>query len=124
MKKITAIIRADKLKDVEEALRLVNAPGFTFFNVRGHGRETETYLVSVPELPETASVAIPPAFIVADVLTKVKVEVICKDDDVQRIVGAVRESSKSGKSGDGIVFVSPIDQIIRILSGEEGEQAL
>lgn len=120
MTKITAIIRSDKLKAVESALREAGAPGFTYYNVRGHGREILEKVVGgggPPEMDFYATIQI-------DVLPRVKFEVICSDEASANIVKAIREASSTGVRGDGIIYTSEVDNVTRILSGEVGEKAL
>lgn len=120
MKKLTAVIRADKLRKVESALREAGAPGFTYYDVKGHGREIVEKVVSSgpPELEAG------PVFIMADILPRVKVEVICDDGDIAKIINAVKQASATGEKGDGIIYIEPIEDIVRILSGEVGKAAL
>lgn len=121
MTKITAIVRADKLRAVENALREAKVPGFTYYDVKGHGREiSKSTQVSVESGTEAAYVW----EIVADVLPRVKFEVICDGNFCADIVGAVRKASATGERGDGIIYTEEIGTVVRILTGEEGEKAL
>ncbi len=121
MTKITAIVRADKMKAVESALREADAPGFTYYDVKGHGREKVTSTqVSAVTGTEAAEVW----EMVADVLPRVKFEVICRKDACSDIVGAIKKASVTGEKGDGIIWVEEISDVIRILSGEQGYDAL
>ncbi|MDR9433733.1 MAG: P-II family nitrogen regulator [Spiribacter sp.] len=112
MKKIEAIIKPFKLDDVREAIAEVGITGMTVTEVKGFGRQkghTELYRG---------------AEYVVDFLPKMRVEVVVADDQVDRVVEAVVKAANTGKIGDGKVFVSAMEQAIRIRTGEEGEQAL
>ena len=112
MKKIEAIIQPHKLDAVKDALIAIGVDGITVSEVRGHGRQkghTETYRG---------------AEYTVDLLPKVKLEIFAIDARVAQIVEAISETAKSGKIGDGKVFVSAIDDAIRIRNGERGETAL
>ncbi|KPV39172.1 transcriptional regulator [Thiohalorhabdus denitrificans] len=112
MKKIEAIIKPFKLDDVREALSEMGIAGLTVTEVKGFGRQkghTELYRG---------------AEYVVDFLPKVKIEVVLGDDMVERAIEAIMESARSGKIGDGKIFVSPVERIVRIRTGEEDEQAI
>jgi nitrogen regulatory protein P-II 2 len=112
MKLITAIVKPFRLDDVRNALSEVGIQGMTVSEVKGFGRQrghTELYRG---------------AEYVVDFLPKAKVEVAVSDDMVERVVEAIIESSKTGKVGDGKIFVTPIDQVWRIRTGETGDSAL
>jgi nitrogen regulatory protein P-II 1 len=112
MKKIEAIIKPFKLDDVKEALSEVGVQGLTAVEVKGFGRQrghTELYKG---------------AEYVVDFLPKVKVEVVVEDSQVARVVEAIERAAKSGKVGDGKIFVLPVDEAIRIRTGERGPSAL
>ena len=112
MKKIEAIIKPFKLDDVKEALSEVGVQGLTAVEVKGFGRQrghTELYKGSE---------------YVVDFLPKVKVEVVVEDSQVARVVEAIERAAKSGKVGDGKIFVLPVDEAIRIRTGERGPSAL
>ncbi len=112
MKKIEAIIKPFKLDDVKEALKTVGVQGMTVSEVKGFGRQkghTELYRG---------------AEYVVDFLPKVKVEIIVGDGDVQKAVEAILTAAKTGKIGDGKIFVTPIEEAIRIRTGETGSQAV
>jgi nitrogen regulatory protein P-II 1 len=112
MKKIEAIIKPFKLDDVKEALSEVGVQGLTAVEVKGFGRQrghTELYKG---------------AEYVVDFLPKVKVEVVVEDSQVARVVEAIERAAKSGKVGDGKIFVLPVDEAIRIRTGERGSSAL
>jgi nitrogen regulatory protein P-II 2 len=112
MKLVVAIIKPFKLDDVREALAEVGVQGITVTEVKGFGRQkghTELYRG---------------AEYVVDFLPKIKLEVAVGDDQVDRVVEAIQASAKTGKIGDGKIFVSPLEQVIRIRTGEMDSDAL
>ncbi|WP_434777769.1 P-II family nitrogen regulator [Neisseria sp. Ec49-e6-T10] len=112
MKKIEAIIKPFKLDDVREALTELNIAGLTVTEVKGFGRQkghTEIY--------RGAEYAV-------DFLPKVKIELVVADDLVERAIEKIVEVAKTGKIGDGKIFVLPVENVIRIRTGEEGEAAV
>jgi nitrogen regulatory protein PII len=112
MKLIKAIIKPFKLDDVREALSEVGVQGITVSEVKGFGRQK-----GHTELYRGAEYRV-------DFLPKVKLETVVSDEDVETVVNAIRESANTGKIGDGKVFVLPIEQAIRIRTGESGNDAL
>ena len=112
MKKIEAIIKPFKLDEVREALSEVGVTGLTVTEVKGFGRQkghTELYRG---------------AEYVVDFLPKVKVEVVVKDGDVDRCIDAIVKAAKTGKIGDGKIFVTAVEQVVRIRTGETDEAAV
>ena len=112
MKLITAIIRPFKLEEVREALAEAGVPGLTVTEVKGYGRQkghTELYRG---------------AEYVVDFLPKVKVEVAVTDELVDRVIEAISAAAKTGKVGDGKIFVTELVQVYRIRTGETGDQAI
>ena len=112
MKLVTAIIKPFKLDEVREALSAIGVQGITVTEVKGFGRQkghTELYRG---------------AEYVVDFLPKVKVEAAVTDDLVERAVEAMEQSARTGKIGDGKIFVFNLEQVIRIRSGETGSEAL
>ena len=112
MKKIEAIIKPFKLDDVREALTELGITGMTVSEVKGFGRQrghTEVY--------RGAEYAV-------DFLPKVKIEVVLPDDQIERTVEAIIEAARSGKIGDGKIFVLPVEEVIRIRTGETDETAI
>ena len=112
MKKIEAIIKPFKLDEVKEALQEIGVQGLSVIEVKGFGRQkghTELYRG---------------AEYVVDFLPKVKIEVVLSDDLVDNAVEAIIGAAKTGKIGDGKIFVSSVEQAIRIRTGESGEDAL
>jgi len=112
MKKVEAIIKPFKLEEVKDALGDVGIEGMTVTEVKGFGRQkghTEIYRGSEYTV---------------DFLPKIKVEMVLPDGSVDAAVGAIIKSAKTGKIGDGKIFVSPVDQAIRIRTEEKGESAV
>ena len=112
MKKIEAIIKPFKLDEVKEALQGIGIQGLSVTEVKGFGRQkghTELYRG---------------AEYVVDFLPKVKIEVVLADDMVDQAIDAIVDAARTDKIGDGKIFVSPIDQAIRIRTGETGEDAI
>ena len=112
MKLITAIIKPFKADEVREALSDVGVSGVTLSEVKGFGRQK-----GHTELYRGAEYTI-------DFLPKIKIEIAVKDDLVDQVKNAIIKSAGSGKIGDGKIFVSPIDEVIRIRTGETNEDAL
>ena len=112
MKKIEAVIKPFKLDEVREALSEVGVTGLTVTEVKGFGRQkghTELYRG---------------AEYVVDFLPKVKVEVVVADKDVQNCIDAIIKAARTGKIGDGKIFVTSVEQIVRIRTGETNEAAI
>jgi nitrogen regulatory protein P-II 2 len=112
MKLIKAIIKPFKLDDVREALSEIGVQGITVSEVKGFGRQkghTELYRG---------------AEYVVDFLPKVKVETAVGDEQVESVIEAIKKAANTGKIGDGKIFVMPIEQAIRIRTGESGDEAL
>ena len=112
MKKIEAIIKPFKLDEVKEALHDVGIQGITVLEAKGFGRKkghTELYRG---------------AEYVVDFLPKVKIEVVIDDKMTERVVEAIQNASKTGRIGDGKIFISTIDEAIRIRTGERGSDAV
>ena len=112
MKQITAILKPFKVEDVREALAECGVTGLTVTEVKGFGRQkghTELYRG---------------AEYVVDFLPKVKIEVVVKTEEVDRCVDAIVRAARTGKIGDGKIFVSHLEQVVRIRTGETGKEAL
>ena len=112
MKKVKAIIKPFKLDDVKEALQEVGVQGLTVTEVKGFGRQkghTELYRG---------------AEYVVDFLPKIKIEMVLPDDQIDAAVEAIVSAARTEKIGDGKIFVSPVDQAIRIRTGETGDDAV
>ncbi|HMQ72633.1 MAG TPA: P-II family nitrogen regulator [Rubrivivax sp.] len=112
MKMVTAIVKPFKLDEVREALGAIGVQGITVTEVKGFGRQkghTELYRG---------------AEYVVDFLPKVKIEAAVPDDIVERVVEAIEAAARTGKIGDGKIFVSALEQVLRIRTGETGQAAL
>ncbi|MCB9948506.1 MAG: P-II family nitrogen regulator [Rhodospirillaceae bacterium] len=112
MKKVEAIIKPFKLDEVKEALHEVGIKGITVTEAKGFGRQkghTELYRG---------------AEYVVDFLPKVKVEVVMDDDLVERAIEAIQQAAQTGRIGDGKIFVSPVEEVVRIRTGEKGAEAI
>ncbi|MFZ9111015.1 MAG: P-II family nitrogen regulator [Burkholderiaceae bacterium] len=112
MKLITAIVKPFKLDEVREALAEVGVAGLTVTDVKGFGRQkghTEVYRG---------------AEYVVDFLPKIKIEAVVADDLVERAIEAITQASRTGRIGDGKIFVQSVEQVIRIRTGETGEEAV
>jgi len=112
MKKIEAIIKPFKLDEVKEALTEVGIHGMTVAEVRGFGRQkghTEVYRG---------------AEYVVDFLPKVKIEIVVADEMVGKVIETIQKAAHTGKIGDGKIFVLPVEEALRIRTGERGEEAL
>ncbi len=112
MKEIRAIIRPEKLDDVLKALEEVGHPGVTVTQVEGHGRQAG--LVEQFRGREFR----------VDLLPKVEIRVVCKDDEVEKIMEAITKAARTGEIGDGKIFVYEVLEAMRIRSGERGESAI
>ena len=112
MKKIEAIIKPFKLDDVREALSEIGITGMTVIETRGFGRQkghTELYRG---------------AEYVIDFLPKIKIELVVRDDQLDQCIDAITKAARTGKIGDGKIFVSPVVRVVRIRTGEENEGAI
>jgi len=112
MKKIEAIIKPFRLDDVKDALKEAGIQGMTALEVKGFGRQkghTEHYRG---------------AEYTVDFVPKVKIEVVVADELAARTVEAIERAAKTGKIGDGKIFISPVEEVVRIRTGERGEEAL
>ena len=112
MKKIEAIIKPFKLDEVKEALHEIGLQGITVLEAKGFGRQkghTELYRG---------------AEYVVDFLPKVKIEVVLDDEQVERAVEAIQRAAHTGRIGDGKIFITPVEEAIRIRTGERGSEAI
>ena len=112
MKKVEAIIKPFKMEDVKEALAEIGVEGMTVTEVKGFGRQkghTEIYRGSEYTV---------------DFLPKVNIEIVLSDDRVQKAVDAIVQAAKTGKIGDGKIFVLPLEEAIRIRTEEQGDAAI
>ena len=112
MKKVEAIIKPFKLDEVKEALNEIGIQGITVSEVKGFGRQkghTELYRG---------------AEYVVDFLPKIKLEIVVSDEIVSQVVEAIENTAKTGRIGDGKIFILPIDEVVRIRTGERGSDAV
>ena len=112
MKKIEAIIKPFKLEEVKDALIKIGIGGMTVSEVRGFGQQKgETEIYRGTEY-------------VVDFLPKIKIEVIVKDEDAEKVIETIANTARTGRVGDGKIFVIPVEDVIRIRTGERGEKAV
>lgn len=111
-KKIEAIIREEKLNDVKDALRCIGIVGLNVTEVRGHGRQGGIELTGRSGTYQV------------DMLPRIQFNIVLSDHNVERTIETIREATATGKPGDGIIFVYPVDEVIRIRTGERGPDAL
>ena len=112
MKKIEAIIKPFKLEEVKENLGLIGIHGMTVIEVKGFGRQkghTELYRG---------------AEYIVDFLPKVKIEIVVSDEDLDKAVESIQSVAKTGRIGDGKIFITDLEQVVRIRTGEAGEKAV
>ena len=112
MKKIEAIIKPFKLDEVKDALQEIDVQGITVTEVKGYGRQkghTELYRE---------------AEYVVDFVPKIKLETVVEDERVEQVIETIVQTAHTGKIGDGKIFVSPVDDAVRIRTGERGEDAI
>ena len=112
MKEITAVIRPDKMEVVKEALQEIQCNGVTVTEVKGRGRQlgiTESYRGRDYKV---------------DLLPKTRLEIIVNDEDVDSVVETIVKTAQTGDIGDGKIFVPPVEEVIRIRTGERGEKAV
>jgi nitrogen regulatory protein PII len=112
MKKIEAIIKPFKLDDVKEAMNEIGIQGMTISEVKGYGRQK-----GHKEIYRGAEY-------VVDFIPKIKIEVIVESTRVDQVVEKIRASANTGKLGDGKIFVLPVEQVIRVRTGERGKDAI
>ena len=112
MKEIIAIIRPEKLENVKSALEAIECRGLTVVDVKGRGRQlgvTESYRGSDYRI---------------DLLPKTRLEIIVKDEEVDEVVDTIVKTAQTGDIGDGKIFISPVEDVVRIRTGERGEKAV
>jgi len=112
LKKIEAIIREDKVNDVREALKKIGIVGMNMIEIRGHGRQGGIKL-----LGRAGSYQI-------DMLTKIQINIILSDNNLEDTIEAILNSASTGEPGDGIIFIYPVDEVIRIRTRERGQEAV
>lgn len=111
-KKIEAIIREDKFNDVKDALRKIGIIGMNVFEVRGHGRQGG---ISLSGRAGDYSI---------DLLPKYQFNIVLSDHNVEKTVQAILQAAQTGSPGDGLIFIYPVEEVVRIRTGERGLQAL
>ena len=112
MKKITAVIRPDKMESVKHALEEIGCKGMTVKDVKGRGIQlgvTESYRGRDYKV---------------DLLPKTEIEIVTRDEDVEKIAQKIVETARTGDIGDGKIFISPVEEVIRIRTGETGDKAI
>ncbi|GAB6274925.1 MAG: nitrogen regulator P-II GlnB [Peptococcaceae bacterium] len=112
MKRIEAVIRDEKLNEVKEALEKVGYPGMTVVRVEGHGRQKGRI-----ERFRGQEVKV-------ELLPKVKIEIVTQDQHVAELIELIKKTARTGEVGDGKIFVIPVEEVVRIRTGEEGESAI
>ena len=111
-KKIEAIIREEKLDDVKKALRDIGIVGLNVIEVRGHGRQGGISLAG-----RVGSYRV-------DLLPKIQINIVLSDHNVEKTIETISQAARTGQTGDGLIFVYPVDDVIRIRTGERGHEAL
>ena len=111
-KKIEAIIREEKLNDVKQALREIGIVGMNVIEVRGHGRQGGIELAA-----RTGTYYV-------DMLSKIQLNIVLSDHNVDKTVETIIKAARTGQTGDGLIFVTPVDQVYRIRTGERDKEAL
>jgi len=112
MKKVEAIIKPFKLNDVKETLNEIGIQGMTISEVKGHGRQK-----GHKEIYRGAEY-------VVDFIPKIKIEIIVHSDRVQQVIETIQKAAHTGKIGDGKIFIFPMEEVIRVRTGEKGEDAI
>ena len=112
VKKIEAIIREDKLNDVKEALREIGIVGLNVFEIRGHGRQGGITLVG-----RSGSYQV-------DMLIKIQLNIILSEDNLEETIETILDAASTGQTGDGLIFVFPVEEAIRIRTRERGHEAV
>jgi nitrogen regulatory protein P-II 1 len=112
LKKIEAIIREDKVNDVVDALAEIGIVGLNIFEVRGHGRQGGISLVGRAGTYQV------------NMLPKIQVNIVLSDRNLEAAIDAVLNSARTGEPGDGLIFVCPVDEVVRIRTRERGQDAM
>jgi nitrogen regulatory protein P-II 1 len=112
LKKIEAIIREDKVNDVREALKEIGIVGMNMIEIRGHGRQGGITLVG-----RAGSYQV-------DMLTKIQINIILSENNLEETIEAILNSAVTGEPGDGIIFIYPVDEVIRVRTRERGQEAV
>ena len=112
MKKIEAVIRVEKLDEVRDAMEKMGYPGMMITRIEGHGRQK-----GMVEQFRGRQFRV-------ELLPKIKIEIIAKNEDVEKIMAAIAKTAKTGEIGDGKIFIYPVENAVRIRTGERGEVAI
>ncbi len=112
LKKIEAIIREDKINDVKDALRELGIVGMNMSEIRGHGRQGG---VTLSGRSGTYQV---------DMLPKIQINIILSEDNLDQTIETIVQAGRTGQAGDGLIFVYPVDEAVRIRTGERGREAI
>jgi nitrogen regulatory protein P-II 1 len=112
LKKVEAIIREDKLNEVKEALKELGIVGLNVFEIRGHGRQGGISLVG-----RSGSYQV-------DLLPKIQVNIVLSEQNLDEVIDVILKSAYTGAAGDGLIFVYPVDEVIRIRTRERGHDAV
>jgi nitrogen regulatory protein P-II 1 len=112
LKKIEAIIREDKVNDVKDALAEIGIVGLNMFEVRGHGRQGGIQLVGRAGTYQV------------NMLPKIQINIVLNDRNLDVAIEAILESAYTGEPGDGIIFITPVEDVIRVRTRERGEDAM
>ena len=112
IKKIEAIIREEKLDDVKNALRQIGIVGMNVIEVRGHGRQGGIVLEGRAGTYQV------------DMLPRIQLNIVLSEHNVERTLDAICQAARTGKQGDGVIFIYPVEDVIRIRTGERGRDAL
>ena len=112
LKKIEAIIREDKVNDVKDALMDIGIVGLNIFEIRGHGRQGGIRLVGRAGTYQV------------DMLPKIQVNIILSEHNMEETIQTIRKAACTGEPGDGLIFVYPVEEVIRIRTGERGQDAV
>ncbi|MBM4314348.1 MAG: P-II family nitrogen regulator [Deltaproteobacteria bacterium] len=112
MKKIEAIIREDKANDVKEALERIGIVGLNMFEIRGHGRQGGIQLLGRAGAYQV------------DMLTKIQINIILSDRNLEETIETILDAAYTGEPGDGLLFVYPVDEVIRVRTRERGQDAV
>ncbi|MFZ5584421.1 MAG: P-II family nitrogen regulator [Thermodesulfobacteriota bacterium] len=112
LKKIEAIIREDKLNDVREALKGIGIVGMNCFEIRGHGRQGGIKLAGRSGTYQV------------DMLTKLQLNIVLSDHNLDQTIATILGAAQTGEQGDGLIFVFPVEEVIRIRTGERGHEAV
>ena len=112
MKRIIAIIRPDRLEDMKQALEEVGIHGMTISEVKGRGRQ-----LGIPESYRGQDYKV-------DLLPKTRIEIVTPQEQVETVIDTIIKSAQTGCIGDGKIFISPVEEVIRIRTGERGEKAI